>query len=268
MFIDKFMDKWRKEKQKNKKKSIITMKPTYPYILCLLAITLCSCIAPLVPQYADLSLGNPSSWEGASDSFRIIHFSRDGSVVQFVWEPTNGPLEVPIISGIDTPIVAYPLYGVKPYGAVIPRGSFGSVTVELTPIDGWLCSILLSQPSLFAALPYIDLLALRGAIHEYTNPWNLQREQLIDQLLYRSTGALETEELQEITLYGLPSGHWVSDNELLNGKSGAMLARRGIPTVLPELPPGTWNFLHVESGRILQVVITRKGKSSYMMYES
>ncbi len=233
----------------------------------LLGVTLVSCVAPFATQYASISISNPPSWSTEGHSMRVQYFSREGKVVQVVWQPESGSLEVPIIPGIDTPIVGYPYGGVKPYGAIIPRGSYGNISAELTPIDGWLCDAIISRPEIFPLLTETNLMALSYAIHQHPNPWNLQRAQLIEYLIHGKVGSFKNSKLYEVSLYGLPSGMWISDNELLNGERGAVLARQRIPTVLPELPAGVWKFLHIQSGLVLQVIITPEGEVRYVLHE-
>ncbi len=233
----------------------------------LLGVPFFSCVAPFATQYASISISNPPSWPTEGHSIRVQYFSREGKVVQVVWQPESGSLEVPIIPGIDTPMVGYPYGGVKPYGVIIPRGSYGNISAELTPIDGWLCDTIISRPEIFPLLTETNLMALSDVIYQHPNPWNLQRTQLIEYLIHGKVGPFKNSKLYEVSLHGLPSGMWVSSNELLNRGGGAVLARQGIPTVLPELPEGVWKFLHPQSGSVLQIMITLDNGIVYLLLE-
>ncbi len=242
------------------------MRHHYLYIFCVVTILLLSCVAPFTTQYVSLSISNPPSWTGVEESFLVQYFSRDGEVIERVWNPEIGSLEVPIIPGIDTPIVGYPMSGVKPYGVIIPRGSYGrSLSAELTPIDGWLCDTIISRPEIFPLLTETNLMALSYVIYQHPNPWNLQRTQLIEYLISGKVGPFKDNKLYEFSLHGLPTGMWVSNNELLNRGGGAVLARQGIPTVFPELPVGLWKFLQPQIGSVLQIIITLEGEVFYIL---
>lgn len=272
-------------------------------LLLLLYTTSCT---PLREQYGEIRPPQEPvpQWEPLAAEqlwFRVQYFSKDGSIRSEVWNPKRGPLEIPLLPGRDTPVVAYPWNTLQPYGALIPRGSFGSYGVTyLDPATGWLAEIVLGRPYLFDFLEHSSLVQLQKEIGARSiNPWGLERVELLERILLIDGTQLSKEELYPVTLYGIPRGEWVSELHLLNQKGVAFVAegvgesvmgtvakagkgsnrgwsgdlsgigraremRSGVE--LPDLPAGVWRFSLKGGGFvILEVEVDNRGEYTSLL---
>ncbi len=262
-----------------------------------------SCVAPFVSQSAQVAVKETPDWflalqqvsahKAATDMvtaenkapmmwYRVCYFTHEGKVETVRWYPEHEELKIPIVAGMDTPVVAYPLNSLKPYGGIIPRGSYGRVTVELSPEEGWLAEVVLSRPYLFDYLcgkaivstegsgsattegvaTVVSLQELQKEVMGLDNPWMLEAEPVVQRMVEFHNRSLSHEagDLFEVTLHRLPAGAWISDCNLINTNGVAMISREGVPTELPELPVGVWRFLHKEHGFVVTVYIDPTGK--------
>ena len=168
----------------------------------------------------------PPAWEGLGRlSYRVTAFGPDGEIESELLEKDARQAVLAIEKGVPIPLLAYPLIDgrsdlLRPAGGVFPIDLDRHGTLELSYRNGPLAQLLIPIVQNEALARSISVPRLRNEIWERSdgNPWLVDREAILETLLY---GVMRSDRIRQLPAFVLQGrfspGLWISGNPFEEG---------------------------------------------------
>lgn len=215
--------------------------------LILAGALLCGCSFPKPPFGRNIELAirlppPPAAWEPLGRlSYRLVAFGPDWEAESELLEQGTRQAFLSIEKGGPIPVLAYPVIGgradlLRPAGGVFPLTLDPHGILELSYPNGPLAALLVPVIQNEALARSVNIPRLRAEIWERSggNPWLIDREAILETLLYGVMRSDRIRNLPEFVLEtSLSPGSWVSDNPFEGTVEIGGAAPRSVELALP-----------------------------------
>lgn len=187
---------------------------------------------------------------------KVFYSGVSGSIESTVIE-WNDNFKIEIEKGSSIPIACYPSGYLKPAGTVLNIDIVPGQNLQLTWEDGFLAEILLDLIKKNIPIEHLNIsrLANEIQIESEGDPWSIDRELLMDAIIYNSLSVykIKSGELQEMTIPTV--GEWISDNPFYPH----ILSYMEEEIFLEGIYPGLHRFQNPETKQQLDILVWNGG---------